>query len=246
MTFAKRVRVAQPLILNLANSVTQQRVADVISYVGGSPLMTTSMDELEELLEISDALVLNIGTINDNLLPLYLEAGRLANQMNKPVILDPVAVMLPYRGRVVKELLAKIKFAVIRGNASEVAWFAQTTLAGKGIDALVAQPDRDIVKLAANNTGAVIVQSGVTDVLSDGHEILTVEAQSDLFKVNVGAGDMLSALIATYSAVTEDYFGAAFAATKLFGESGQLAEILVDHRPGLFIDELLNQLHLSK
>ncbi|GAK29916.1 hydroxyethylthiazole kinase [Weissella oryzae SG25] len=243
MGIINQVREKQPLVLNLANTVTQQRVADVISYVGGSPLMTTASNELAELMQIASALVINIGTLNDELLPLYIEAGKLANQLNKPVILDPVAVTLPYRGEIVTALLKEIKVNIIRGNAAEIAWFANQTVAGKGIDALDNQINEAIVLDAAQKTGAIIVQSGPTDLIADGQQVIKITAHSDLFKINVGTGDMLSALIGTFSAVSADYFAAAVEATELFANSGVKAAQIVEQKPANFINALLDCLY---
>lgn len=245
MGIINQVREKQPLVLNLANTVTQQRVADVISYVGGSPLMTTASNELAELMQIASALVINIGTLNDELLPLYIEAGKLANQLNKPVILDPVAVTLAYRGEIVTTLLKEIRVNIIRGNAAEIAWFANQMVANKGIDALDNQINEVIVLDAAQKTGAIIVQSGPTDLISDGQQVIKITAHSDLFKINVGTGDMLSALIGTFSAVSTDYFAAAVEATELFANSGVKAAQMVEQKPANFINALLDCLYES-
>lgn len=71
MSILSKIQRTQPLILNLANFVTPQRVADVISFIGASPLMTSEIAELESLVEISDAVVVNIGTISESTYPLF-------------------------------------------------------------------------------------------------------------------------------------------------------------------------------
>ena len=92
MSILGKIQRTQPLILNLANFVTPQRVADVISFIGASPLMTSEIAELESLVEISDAVVVNIGTISESIYPLFLEACRLANQKAKPLILSLIHI----------------------------------------------------------------------------------------------------------------------------------------------------------
>ena len=62
MSILEKIQEKQPLILNLANFVTPQRVADAISFAGGSPLMTAEISESETLVEIADAVVVNIGS----------------------------------------------------------------------------------------------------------------------------------------------------------------------------------------
>lgn len=73
MSILEKIQEKQPLILNLANFVTPQRVADAISFAGGSPLMTAEISESETLVEIADAVVVNIGTISEKGLSAFFD-----------------------------------------------------------------------------------------------------------------------------------------------------------------------------
>lgn len=247
MTTLSLIQEKQPLVLNLANSVTQQRVADVLSFIGASPLMTSATDELKELLDISSALVLNTGTINEETLVSFQSAARLANQMGKPIILDPVAVMMPYRASAVSRLLEQTQMTIIRGNAAEIAWFAKEQVASKGIDALDDAANIENAKAAALATGSIIVQTGKVDVITDGIKVMTVTSDSPFFKVNVGAGDMLSALIAAFAAASAPTVAArleaAFEATRIFGQAGEIATKQVNGSPANFINQVLDVLY---
>lgn len=243
MSILGKIQRTQPLILNLANFVTPQRVADVISFIGASPLMTSEIAELESLVEISDAVVVNIGTISELTYPLFLEACRLANQKAKPLILDPVAVNVPFRASIVKRLSQEVKFNIIRGNSAEIAWFADKKSLNKGIDALESNIDNEHARLAAKKTGAVIIETGKVDIISNGHEEMYVDTDSPLFKINVGCGDMLTAVVGTFAAVSDDLFTAAYEATKFFGEAGMIATKQVQNLPGNFVNSLLDTLY---
>lgn len=120
-TLLANIREQQPLVLNVANFVTMQHVADAINVVGASPLMTNEPQEATELVRISSEVVLNIGTLSEAQWPLFLAVGQAANRQNKPVILDPVAVGMPYRAQFVRRLLENVHVDIIRGNASEIA-----------------------------------------------------------------------------------------------------------------------------
>lgn len=242
-TLLTNIREQQPLVLNVANFVTMQHVADAINVVGASPLMTNEPQEAAELVGISSAVVLNIGTLSEAQWPLFLAVGQAANRRNKPVILDPVAVGMPYRAQFVRRLLANVHVDIIRGNASEIAWFAHAEVAGRGIDTLDQTTHQQEAELAAKNTGAVIVQTGVVDVITDGVKTQTVHTNSPLLAINVGAGDMLSGLIGAFAAVTDDYFAAGVAATELFGQAGERASAQVNQLPGHFIGALFNELY---
>ncbi len=57
-----------------------------------------------------------------------LLAGKTANAVGIPVLLDPVGVgATSYRRETIRELLAEVKFALIRGNAGELAAIAGET-----------------------------------------------------------------------------------------------------------------------
>lgn len=243
MSILKKVQEEHPLILNLANSVTQQRVADAISFIGGSPLMTTAEEEIEELLSISSSLVLNTGTINEFDLPLFIKAGQKANLLGKPILLDPVAAMLPYRAHAISRLIDEVKFTVIRGNAAEIGWLAQEEVMSKGIDSLEEHINSKNAVTVAQLTGAIVVQTGQVDIITDGKKVLTVETNSPLFKINVGSGDMISAIIATFLSVADSPLQGAYQATKLFGEAGQKATNFTKNLPGNFIPNVLDVLY---
>lgn len=235
----------KPLVLNLANMVTPQRVADAINVIGGSPLMTRAIDEVAELVSIAGAVVLNIGTVRADEFALFEAVGQLANAQSKPVILDPVAVGMPFRGEFVTRLLDSVRVDIIRGNAAEIAWFAQQQSASQGIDALTENTDVAMAKTVAKITGAIVVASGATDVITDGTRVALVKNDVKLLAINVGAGDMLSGLIATFAAVTSDYFEAALYATALLGATGQQATVKVQGLPGQFIPALFDELAVA-
>lgn len=239
------IRHQRPLILCLTNSVTVQRVADLVSFLGASPLMSSEKDEIEDLLTLASALVLNTGTLRQEDVSLFIAAGRLANKKGIPVVLDPVAVHVPYRSHVMKLLLSEIHFDIIRGNAAEIAWFAEEEVKSRGIDSLDTTSSSNNAKIAAKKTNAVIVQTGQTDVITDGTNMYYVNTSSELFAINVGCGDMLTAAIATFSAVNTHFLEASYEAAKFFSESGIQAELQVKELPGDFITALLNNIYSS-
>lgn len=55
----------------------------------------------------------------------------------------------------------------------------------------------------------MIIETGKVDIISNGHEEMYVDTDSPLFKINVGCGDMLTAVVGTFAAVSDDLFTAA-------------------------------------
>ena len=77
--------------------------------------------EVEDITSICNALVLNIGTLNERTVQSMILAGKKANALCRPVILDPVgAGASALRTRTVQKLLEEVKVSVIRGNMSEM------------------------------------------------------------------------------------------------------------------------------
>ena len=87
-----KVKEVNPLVLHYTNNVTITDCANATLSIGASPLMSFSYEEVEDIVKISNSVVINIGTMNSELLDLYVLAGKAANKYNKPVILDPVGV----------------------------------------------------------------------------------------------------------------------------------------------------------
>lgn len=125
-----------PVVLNISNFVTVQDVANGLNAIGASPIMSEEINETKEMVSISNAVALNLGAFSENQVKHIREMGLKANQMGKPVVLDPVAVgAIEYRLQVAQELLEEIDVAVIRGNAGEIAALAGVNWESKGIDA---------------------------------------------------------------------------------------------------------------
>ena len=242
-TLLAKIQKQHPLVLNVANLVTMQRVADAINVVGASPLMTNEAAEAADLVNIAHAVTLNIGTVSENQFDLFVAAGQAANAQGKPVILDPVAVSVPFRGDFVRRLMHEVKIDFIRGNAAEIAWFSAMDVAGQGIDALDTNANVESAQIAAQKTGAVIVQTGVVDVVTDGKNTHEITYHSPLLAINVGAGDMVTGMLGAFAAVAEHPVDAGVAVVQTIGLAGEQASTKVAQLPGNFVGALMNELY---
>ena len=86
----RRVRSAKPLVYHITNVVTVSDCANATLFAGGLPVMANSPRESAEMVAIAQALVLNIGTLHEEQVEAMLVAGRRANELGVPVVLDPV------------------------------------------------------------------------------------------------------------------------------------------------------------
>ncbi|BDZ29606.1 hydroxyethylthiazole kinase [Lactiplantibacillus sp. WILCCON 0030] len=242
------LREQNPIVFNIANFVTVQDVANGLNAIGASPIMSAEPIEAPDMVKIAGAICLNLGTLTQRQVEQMKVVGQLANQQQKPIVLDPVAVgASTYRHDVAQRLLETFKVAVIRGNAGEIATLAGIDWQAKGIDA--GSGDGDLIKIAqtcALKYHCVVVLSGPTDVVTDGKRVIQVHNGTPLFQLHVGSGDLLSSLVAAFTAVSgDDYFEAAQTACLVLAVTGQLVvKQMTADRPGTFAFELLDKLHL--
>ena len=153
-TAFENLRSRCPLIHNITNYVTVNDCANMVLACGASPIMADDAAEVEEITAICGGLNINIGTLNSRTVTSMLLAGKKANQLGHPVVLDPVGAGASrlctdtaYR------LLRDVKFAVIRGNISEIKTLASGAGTTKGVDADVADWAQQAVDTFQNTYG---------------------------------------------------------------------------------------------
>lgn len=219
-----RVRRKNPVVLTIANDVTADKVADGLSACGASPIMSKAPEEAGELVNLSDAITINLGTINQTQLTL-IRAVLDANAGRRPVVLDPVAVgSVSYRLKIAKQLLADYYFTVIRGNASEIAALAGYDSTGHGIDAGEGQQSTvTVAKQCAQRYHTCVCLTGATDIVTDGQDAFSNPTGTAMLTINVGSGDMLSSITAAYLAVSDTPVAVSALAAKFFSVAGTLA-----------------------
>ncbi|WP_461244309.1 hydroxyethylthiazole kinase [Secundilactobacillus muriivasis] len=243
------LRAANPVVLNISNFVTVQDVANGINAIGASPIMSEEIAETREMVQISSAVALNLGAFSKPQVDHILAMGQAANELHKPLVIDPVAVgAIAYRKQVATDLMSQFQVDVIRGNAGEIAALADVEWQAKGIDAGSGNQDLvEIAKACAQKQHCVVILSGETDVITDGERVVKVHNGTPLFQLHVGSGDMLSSIVAAFCAVSDgDYFEAAQTACVVFAAIGELvAKDLKEERPGTFSARLMDALHLT-
>ena len=118
----RRLREAKPLVHQITNYVVMNETANVTLALGALPVMAHAREEVEEMVQLAGALVLNIGTLSPHWVDAMLAAGRKANELGVPVVLDPVgAGATTYRTETAKRILDEVGVTVLRGNVGEVA-----------------------------------------------------------------------------------------------------------------------------
>ncbi len=223
-----------PLIHNITNYVTVNDCANILLACGASPIMSDDIGEVEEITSICAGLNINIGTLNQRTIPAMLAAGRKANELGHPVVLDPVgAGASALRTETAQRILQEVHFAVIRGNISEIKTLAKGNGNTKGVDADVADRVTEenldqavsFAKDFAKKTGAVIAITGAIDIVADYERAFCIRnGHADMSKVT-GTGCQLSAMTAAYVAANPEHVleavAAAVCAMGLCGEKAK-------------------------
>src|SRR5436853_5558079 len=89
-TCLERLRERKPLVHQITNYVVMNETANATLALGALPVMAHAREEVEEMVGLAGALVLNIGTLSPPWVEAMLAAGRAANANGVPVVLDPV------------------------------------------------------------------------------------------------------------------------------------------------------------
>jgi len=238
----ERLRERRPLVHCMTNHVVKDITANVLLAAGAAPAMVEHPDEAAEFAAIADALLINLGTLDDAQMAAMRRAIPSAVAARKPWVLDPVAVgPITLRTRFAREIL-QWNPALIRGNASEIIALAGHAGKGRGVDS-GDRPDAALDAAAQLNaqTGAAILVTGPVDYALDATSAITCSNGHELLTRVTGVGCAQGALAAALLAVAETPLQAAAAAALVIALAGELAAARAP-RPGSFRTALLDEL----
>jgi hydroxyethylthiazole kinase len=221
--------------------VVMNDTANITLAIGASPVMAHALEEVEEMVKLAGALVLNIGTLTPAQIEAMLRAGKRANELGIPIVLDPVgAGATQLRTQSALQLLRELDIAVVRGNASEVGTLVGVAAETRGVDSISLGEDREVVaSQAARTFGCTVAITGAIDVIADGQRLARVENGHPLLATITGSGCMATSLIGAFLAVASDTLLAATAGLVAMGLAGEMAAAKAGG-PGTFRSHLLD------
>ena len=237
------LRNKKPLIHNITNFVVMNFTANALLAFGASPVMAHAPEEVEEMVSFAGALVLNIGTLTHPWVEAMLKAGRKANELGVPIVLDPVgAGATTFRTDTAMKLTEALSISVIRGNASEILSLAGKDSQTKGVDAVhgVDEAEGSAVALS-RKLNATLAITGAVDLVTDGKNVLRVFNGHEQMGNVTGTGCVASALIGAFLAVDGDSLEAAATSLAAYGLAGEAAAG-ESKGPGSFHPALLDAL----
>lgn len=239
------IRERRPLIHSITNLVVMNETANAILCLGALPIMSHAKEEVEEMVSVAGALVLNIGTLEPDWVDAMELAGKKANALNIPVILDPVgAGGTKLRTESSMRLLKNVDISIIRGNSAEVASLVGLSAEIRGVESISATGlIPSVVADFAAKLKCVVAITGVVDIVSDGTRTATISNGDAMLGKVVGTGCMSNVIIASFAAVESDMLRAAVGGLTAFGVAGEMAAVAAPERPGSFHVELYNALY---
>lgn len=221
----EKIRKQNPLVLNLTNYVAMDFTANALLALGASPIMAHAEEELPELVAQAGALVINIGTLDACWLKSMERALKLARELKKPAVLDPVgAGATEYRTHAAVRLLEMGGMTIVRGNASEILALLGRGARSRGVDSLASTDEvRNIFREHSAQLVAPFVASGASDyIFAENQEAVVENGHPGMSRITA-MGCVATSVIAAFLCVNPSVFQAGWEAMATMGICGELA-----------------------
>jgi len=217
------LRERKPLVHQITNYVVMNETANATLALGALPVMAHAREEVEEMVALAGALVINIGTLSPAWVEAMVAAGRAANANGVPVVVDPVgAGATRYRTETAKRILTEVDVAVLRGNVAEVATLLGVAAEVRGVESIGAGGEpAELARDAARALEVVASVTGPVDHVSDGERATTIANGDAMLARVTGTGCMSSAVTGCFLTVAASPFDAAVEALVAFGVAGE-------------------------
>ena len=237
-----KFKATTPLTQCITNFVTVNDCANAILALGGSPIMADDPQEVEEIVNIANALVINIGTVRKEQIEAMKLSSAQANKTGTPITIDPVGVGISkVRNDTTLDLIENYDVAAIRGNITEIKTISKLiniiddTNTAKGVDVcdddVITEENLklngEIIAKTAGKLNTVILASGQIDILSDGKTTIAIYGGDEMMPLITGSGCMLSSLVGSCAGAV-DPFNWTLLAILAMNKAGEKARAKVD------------------
>lgn len=220
-----KIRKEKPLIHHITNYVVMNDTANITLHLGALPVMAHAREEVCEMVQASDALVINIGTLSAGWVESMILAGEKANEKGIPIILDVVgAGATSYRTEICNQLINELKISVLKGNAGEIGILTKAGGKVRGVESSgeVINLKKAVIDYAKKHNLTVVV-TGEKDIVTNGKEIYLI-GNGDIYLTTItGTGCMSTSAVAAFCAVEKDTAFASASALVCFGLAAQMA-----------------------
>lgn len=202
----RKVREKRPLVQNITNFVVMNTTANALLAIGASPVMAHAKEELEDMLRIANALVVNIGTLDEWWISSMEKAVKIASELKKPIVLDPVgAGATKLRTQTALKLLEAGEIAILRGNFGEIKALIGEHGKTRGVDSAGYDKEEalNLALTAAKEFNTTVAVTGPIDYISNGKKVFVVENGHPMLGKVTGTGCIVTALMGAFVAIDE-------------------------------------------
>ena len=172
--------------------------------------MTIDEREISDFVANSDAVLVNLGTMDRQRARAIELAVESANGRSKPWVLDPVMIDRSKARLAQARELVGCKPLIVRGNAREIETLARCC------------GETHAIGLAAR-LDATVVQTGPQDFVCSAAEAVIIDNGHPLMDSVTGMGCAAGAVIAAYAVLNGGAFAASWRAALTFAVAGEIA-----------------------
>ena len=238
-----RLRKQVPLVQCITNDVAMNFAANVLTALGASPVMAFAPEEAATFTKNADCLTVNLGILTSEKLNGILSSTQIAKDLNKPIVLDPVAHFVSsFRQQAVDKILA-LNPTVIRGNGSEILTFSEKSSA-KGVDSGNATEDSIFTAIElAKKYKTIVAVSGENDFITDGVNHFKISGGHPLMAKVSATGCALTCAVGAFVALAPDApLQGTLAAFNIFSIAGKIVGESA-RGPSSFVPQFLDTLY---
>ncbi len=215
------IRAQRPIVHCITNQVTVNYVINTLMGLGAVAVGTNAPQEAADITAKSRALMLNVGTLTESLADSMIVAGRRANEMGAPVVLDPDgAGFSSFRKEIVNEILSNVAVSCIRGNEADLAAMLGIELENG------ATLDFDELQVLSDRYQTGVVMTGSEDRIVCRASQARIFNDIPMMRRISGNGAALSGVVAAFLAVSDitNPFEAIVTAVSAYSTAGQMSE----------------------
>ncbi|MCL2567486.1 MAG: hydroxyethylthiazole kinase [Alphaproteobacteria bacterium] len=207
--YLQNIKKNKPMVCCLTNIVSVDFICNALLSIGAAPIVSCSPEETDDLIKLSKALYINIGTLNKDFIVMAESAIASAKTYNIPIILDPVGSgATELRTNFVRGILKSVD--IVRGNASEIISLQKNLEQSLGVESSYSvESAKNIAMEIVKAHNICISISGKTDFIVDNSQNASLSFGSEIMSKITGMGCSLGGITAAFTAVSNNYFEAA-------------------------------------
>ncbi len=167
----------------ISDYVSAMDLAIAMSAIGAKGYFSDDPDDVKDVLNLSDSLFINIGTVNFRTTRSMMKAGIFANLKDKPIVLYPLGInQSAHRRQIIENFISDFKIDLIIGDAWEILSARDIANLGESVEYTEKKLLEEVVEAArelAKRTGmTVVVVDDVDIAISGDNELISMEHEN--------------------------------------------------------------------